>query len=300
MSAFGFSFQALYRLDVAELQDLARLIRGSDYYPPRTKDALIRGVIIPFLRKAAGAAESASKDAVMRAALIRVARSLKVACDDWDQADTVWIVRQVKLQWQEKLRRHLKDLSQHEREAILNTADEELKKRAQRAGLTLLPATGVLLGEASGFGVYIATTTGLGALSTAIGVTFPWAVYQGATTLLGVMLGPTGWVLIGAAVVTGGGAAFAARLKRERVRLEIVVLAIIAAIGENSYEWFGLSETASLQECKSAYRAMMKTLHPDRLEQKLPDWLKHQFNELLLRTQENYERIQQHKEEMSP
>lgn len=41
----------------------------------------------------------------------------------------------------------------------------------------------------------------------------------------------------------------------------------------------------------------MKTFHPDVIQEGLPEWVKHRFNELLLQTQENYESIQRHKEE---
>ena len=66
---------------------------------------------------------------------------------------------------------------------------------------------------------------------------------------------------------------------------------MIIGIGDNPYEWFGLQETASLTEVKHAYRAMMKTFHPDLLQENLPEWVKHHFNELLLQTYENYELI---------
>lgn len=111
MSAFGFTFKALYRLEVDELRDLARLIRGESFYPPTTKEALIRGMIVPFLGEAGKAPKDAAKDEAMRAALFRVAKGLKIPCDD--------------------------------REAILHKADKELKKRARRMGLTLVPAVGI-------------------------------------------------------------------------------------------------------------------------------------------------------------
>lgn len=297
MSAFGFTFEALYRLDVAELQDLARLIRGEGYYPPRTKEALIRGVIIPFLRKAGKAPDSASKDEVMRLALIRVAKRLKVSCDDWEAAHTEWISRKVERQWEDTFRSRFENLDRNEQDEILRHAEEELKKRAQAMGLGFVPAAGIVLGELSGFGVYLATTTGLGALSTAIGVTFPWAIYQGATTALGVVLGPIGWVLAGSAAVVGGAAFLAQWIKSRDNLLQVVVIAIIRIIGDNPYEWFGLTETASMQSVKSAYRAMMKTFHPDKLQHGLPEWTKHHFNQLLLKTRENYDRIQRHKGE---
>lgn len=297
MGAFGFTSEALYRLQVEELRDLARLIRGEGYYPPCTKDVLIRGVLVPFLRDAAKATKAATKDEVMKAALIRAARGLKISCGDWDAADTEWIMRQVREAWEDAFRKRLEDLDENERAEILKKAEEELKKRAQRMGVGLLPAAGVIVGEMSGFGIYLATTTGLGAISTAIGVAFPWVVYQGATTLLGLVLGPVGWVLAGAMGISGGAAVLWQWFKRSEQKLQVVVLAIIQAIGDNPYEWFGLTETAPVDEIKAVYRAMMKTLHPDVLETQLPDWLKHRFNELLLRTQENYERIEMHREE---
>ncbi|MCL4298464.1 MAG: J domain-containing protein [Anaerolineae bacterium] len=74
----------------------------------------------------------------------------------------------------------------------------------------------------------------------------------------------------------------------------VVVLAIIIAIGDNPYDWFGLPETASVEEVKQAYRAMMKAFHPDHLPDHLPEWVKHRLNELLLQTQENYEEIKKY------
>lgn len=298
MSAFGFTFQALYRLKVDELRDLARLIKGETFFPPRTKEVLIRGIIIPFLRETGKAPKNASKDEAMRAALVRAAKGLNIPCDDWEAADAAWIMRQVKRQWKDVFRKRFQDLDENDREAILEKADEELKKRAQRMGLGLLPAAGIVAGELSGFGIYLATTSGLGAISTAIGITFPWAVYQGATTVLGVALGPIGWALAGAGVVAGGAAFLAQWFKRREEKLKTVVIAIIQAIGDNPYEWFGLTETVSIKTVKSAYRALMKTFHPDVIEGGLPEWVKHRFNELLLQTQENHERIQSHKEEM--
>ena len=296
MSVFGFTFSALYDLEVEELQDLARLIKGEEYSPPPDKEVLIRGVIIPFLRETSKAPRDANKDQVMQMALTRVAKSLDVQCGDWDTVDTKWLMRQVKECWMEAFRKQFQGLDEELRKEILKKADEELKKRAARMGVGLLPAAGVLAGELSGFGIYLATTTGLGAISTAIGLTFPWAVYQGATTLLGVALGPIGWALAGAGALVTGGHFLWKWFGRNDEKLKVVVVAIITAIGDDPYEWFGLSETASMDDVKRAYRAMMKTLHPDILQEQLPEWVKLRFNELLLQTQEHYERIQKHKE----
>ena len=157
-------------------------------------------------------------------------------------------------------------------------------------GISFIPGASVVAGELSGFGIYLATTTGLGAISSAIGVTFPWAMYQGAISILWVMLGPIGWAIAGVGAVAGvaGGIAFLSQLlKRNDQKLTTVVIAIILKIGDNPYEWFGFEATVPLTEVQQAYRAMMKTFHPDVLPKHLPDWLKHRFNELLLQTQEN-------------
>lgn len=298
MSAFGFDFEAIYRLTVDDLQVLARLIRGESYYPPSTKDSLIRGVIIPFLREASRAPKDATKDEVVRVSLVRVAKGLKVSCDDWETAETAWLVRQVKGQLEDAFRKRFEELDESDREAILGKANEELKKRAGQMGLTLLPATGVVAGELSGFGVYLVTTQAMAALSTAIGVTFPWVVYQSATTVLGVILGPVGWVLAGAGVVAGGSVFLAQWFKNREEKLKAVVIGIILAVGENPYEWFGMVETDRMPEVKRTYHAMMRTFHPDVIQKQLPEWVRLHFNEMLLQTQENYERIQKHKEEM--
>ena len=296
MSSFGFSFEALYRLDVAELQELSLLIRGESYHPPKTKEALIRGVIIPFLREAGKSPKNATKDQVMETALVRAAKSLGIRCNDWGSAETAWLVRQVKLQVAEAFRKRFEEMDEGDRKAILVQADQDLNKRAQQMGLSFVPAAAVVAGEMSGFGIYLGTTQALAALSTAIGITFPWAIYQGATTALGVILGPVGWVLVGAGVLAGGAGYFSQRLKRRDEKLKVVVATISLYI-RNPYKWFGLTEDASMPQVKSAYRAMMKTFHPDKVERELPDWVKGHFNEMLLKTQESFERIKRHKEE---
>ncbi len=291
MSSFGFTFNALYRLDVDELWDIARLIKGENHYLPKDKNVLIRGVIIPFLREVSKAPKDADKEQVMRSSLVKVAQILSIDCENWDAAKSTWLIHRIRRKWSEVFRKGLENLDEDQLQSIFKQADENLKKRAQQMGIGLLPAAGVVAGELSGFGIYLATTTGLGAISSAIGVTFPWAVYQGATTVLGVMLGPIGWALAGASAVAGGIGLLSQWFKRNDQKLTTVVIAIIIAIGDNPYEWFGFEESAPFVEVTQAYQAMMKTFHPDLLPEHVPDWVKHRFNELLLQTQENYEQI---------
>jgi len=233
----------------------------------------------------------------MRSSLVRVAQILSIECKNFDTASNTWFVRQIRQKWNEAFRKRLENLDEDELQSILKQADVNLKKRAQQMGFSFIPAASVVAGELSGFGIYLATTTGLGAISSAIGVTFPWVVYQGATTVLGVMLGPIGWGIAGAGAVAGGIAFLSQLLKRNDQKLTTVVIAIIIAIGENPYEWFGFDETVSFTEVRQTFRAMMKTFHPDLLPKHLPDWLNHRFNEFLLQTLDNFEQIRKHQPE---
>ena len=210
MNVFGFSQKALYRLEVNELWDIAHLIKGEKHYLPKDKEVLIRGVILPFLREVSKAPKNADKEQVMRSSLVRVAQILSIECKNFDTASNTWFVRQIRQKWNEAPQTS-ENLDEDELQSILKQADVNLKKRAQQMGFSFIPAASVVAGELSGFGIYLATTTGLGAISSAIGVTFPWVVYQGATTVLGVMLGQ----LVGeaGAGAVAGGIAFESAVK---------------------------------------------------------------------------------------
>lgn len=294
MSAFGFTFKSLYRLEVDELWDIARLVKGDDHYLPKNKDVLIRGVIIPFLREFSKTPKDANHEQVMRSSLVKTAQILSIEHENWDVASNSWLILQIRRKWSEAFHKSLENLSEDEFQSVIKQADENLKRHANQMGIGLLPVAGVVVGKLSGFGIYLATTTGLGAISSAIGVVFPWAMYQGATTALGVILGPIGWVLTGAGAVASGIGFVNQWLKRNDFKMATVVIAIIIAIGDNPYDWFGLDDTAPFKEVTQAYQAMMKTFHPDLLPNHLPDWVIHRFNEFLLQTQENYQKIRKY------
>jgi hypothetical protein len=233
----------------------------------------------------------------MRAALVKAAQILGIHSENWDAVTDTSLVRQIRRRIGDAFQERLAELTPDTYRSIIGDAEDTLNKRAQQMGVSLVPAAGVVAGELSGFGVYLATTTGLGAISSAIGVTFPWVMYQWATTLLGVMLGPIGWTLAGAGVVLGGIAFLTQLRRRNDMKLTTIVVALVIAIGDNPYEWFGFQETARLTEVKSAYRAMMKTFHPDRRPENLPNWVIEYFNQLLLATEEKYEQIEKHEAE---
>ena len=75
---------------------------------------------------------------------------------------------------------------------------EELGKDAQDPNLVseLLSGGAVVLARLSGFQIYLLATTAVGALTAALGITLPFAIYTTLTTGLGVVLGPIGWAAI--------------------------------------------------------------------------------------------------------
>jgi uncharacterized protein YaaW (UPF0174 family) len=298
MSIFDFTFKALYRIEVDELWDIARLIKGENHYLPKNKDVLVRGSIIPFLHEASKAPKDADKEQVMRVSLVKAAQTLSIECENWDAVSSKWLAQQIRRKWSEAFRKRLENLDEGELKSILKKAEKNLNMRVQQMGVSFIPAAGIVAGELSGFSIYMATTSGLGAISSAIGVTFPWAMYQGATSLLGALLGPIGWALAGIGVIASGVGFLNLWLKRDDQKLVTVVIAMIIAIGENPYEWFGFNEDVPFAEVKQAYRAMMKTFHPDVLPEHLPEWVKHSHNELLLKTHENYELIKMYQSEV--
>jgi len=84
-------------------------------------------------------------------------------------------------------------------EQQIDASQMSRKARIKGAGLGGPSTTFALLGvaQASGFGVYLASTTALGFLTHAVGVTLPFAVYTGMTSTIAFLIGPVGWLTAG-------------------------------------------------------------------------------------------------------
>jgi len=292
LNGYGFNFETLYYLELTTLYDIVSIIRGSDTAIAPDHDVIIRGCIIPFLRDATKAPKSASKDEIIRLALIATARRAGVSFKNWDVVHTDNIASAARRQIQMLVAKRLDELDPKKKEELLDIARSNLQESAKTMGVPLAGAGAIIVGELSGFGIYLATTTGLHALSLAFGTTFSWGVYQGATTLLGVILGPIGWAIAGVSVAGSTVIAIRnwAKGKRER-KLILTVVALLFAIGQSPFNFFGLTPDASLDDVKKVYRAIMKTFHPDKLEKNLPQWVRDDFNEKLLCCQEAYEKL---------
>lgn len=64
-----------------------------------------------------------------------------------------------------------------------------------RGPLTSLAALGAA--NAAGFSLYLASTTALGFVTHAVGVTLPFAIYTGMTSTIAFLIGPVGWLAAG-------------------------------------------------------------------------------------------------------
>lgn len=78
--------------------------------------------------------------------------------------------------------------------------DEEIQKIALQRGLSTdqaksISAIGTLAGaNIAGFGLYIMASTLVGGLTSAIGLTLPFAFYTGMSSALSIVTGPIGWI----------------------------------------------------------------------------------------------------------
>jgi uncharacterized protein YaaW (UPF0174 family) len=78
--------------------------------------------------------------------------------------------------------------------------EERLRETAQEfdKGKELIGSASIFAAltaaQMSGFGVYLLATTTLGALSGAIGVTLPFALYTTMTSTIATVIGPVGWL----------------------------------------------------------------------------------------------------------
>jgi len=76
------------------------------------------------------------------------------------------------------------------------TNDSNIKGEDYTEVLTTVAALG--LAQASGFGIFLASTTALGFLTHAVGITLPFAVYTGLSSTIAFIIGPAGWLAAGA------------------------------------------------------------------------------------------------------
>jgi uncharacterized protein YaaW (UPF0174 family) len=82
---------------------------------------------------------------------------------------------------------------------------EIASKQGQSSTDVMTAAGGLALANLSGFGLYVAASSALSAITGAIGLTLPFAVYTGMSSILAAITGPVGWVtLLSAAIYKMG------------------------------------------------------------------------------------------------
>ena len=97
----------------------------------------------------------------------------------------------------------LANSSPQQREALLA---ELAKSQGPSSGILVTSSGALVLANLSGFALYAGASTALGAVSGALGVTLPFAVYTGMSSVIAVAIGPVGWAVLAAgAVYTFGG-----------------------------------------------------------------------------------------------
>ena len=95
-----------------------------------------------------------------------------------------------------KFKTYINNLGEEERKKF----QEELKTFASKNGIDAsqiksLTTIGTLAGaNFAGFGLYVMASTVVGGIASAIGLTLPFAVYTGMSSVLSVITGPVGWI----------------------------------------------------------------------------------------------------------
>lgn len=100
--------------------------------------------------------------------------------------------------------------------------EAEAEKHGKSFGGLAASGGGLALAHASGFGIYLAASSAVGALTGAMGLTLPFAFYTTMSSSIALFTGPVGWALLGG---LGLGKLGAANLKKT-----IPAVAVIASI----------------------------------------------------------------------
>lgn len=93
----------------------------------------------------------------------------------------------------------LESMPEHDRQRFLT--EFSIRSSDPTLGKEAVVGSGIVVANLSGFGLYLASSTALGAITSAIGVTLPFAVYTGMSSTMALLIGPVGWVALGAWVI---------------------------------------------------------------------------------------------------
>lgn len=97
-------------------------------------------------------------------------------------------------------------LFQQEFEKLTDDEKDNIYKELERAGLdknqikSLSGITAIGAAQLSGFGVYLLASSTLGAITSVLGITLPFAFYTGMSSVISFVIGPVGFLVMGVLV----------------------------------------------------------------------------------------------------
>lgn len=89
-------------------------------------------------------------------------------------------------------------MSESEKEEYLKKTQGDGLDKNQIASLTAIATLGAA--QASGFGIYLLATSTIGAISSTLGITLPFALYTTMSSAISLIIGPVGFLVMGVAV----------------------------------------------------------------------------------------------------
>ncbi|WP_159020633.1 hypothetical protein [Algibacter sp. L3A6] len=87
------------------------------------------------------------------------------------------------------------ELSEVEKQEFINKLEKKGLNKNQIASLTSIAA--ITAAQASGFGIYLLASTTVGAITSLLGVTLPFVVYTTMSSVISVLIGPVGFLVLG-------------------------------------------------------------------------------------------------------
>jgi hypothetical protein len=182
-------------------------------------------------------------------------------------------------------------MSDSEKEDYLKKTHADGLNKNQIASLTAITTLGAA--QASGFGIYLLATTTIGAISSTLGITLPFALYSTMSSAISLIIGPVGFLVMGVAVY---------KSFKDVKNIDEISEKFSLAYKSIKKGIFGDYERATI--CFK-YIAAMRTVIPVRFENeinqqkaKLLDY-ETQKNEIALEINENNLQISSSKEEIT-
>jgi len=193
--------------------------------PDDMTDQEMKEAVLDRLRRTAGIEQYLGSDALFLRCLNITADRIKCRNIDWNVMNEEEIIDAIYVTYQEKLADKISNLSDKKRKELGNLILKNMKSEASgKLSTASALAAALAAGEAAGFALFTGTAMGMKALGVALGVTFEFGTYQTVMTILGIAVGPIGWIAV--TVIFAGGA-WRVWDGVKRTRLTFVILALI-------------------------------------------------------------------------